>query len=1100
MWFTLFDTENIDPMKLKNVMGRLRKNTSGNYSFFVTHADNTTFFDLKANKNTYDLDVYLAPVGEPEPYSQITEVTNVLSEKSGSVQLELTMVFFAFTQNMDDVNVALDERIIETAEKKMRLNAANSAKVDVLGQFLLEHCVIKIDQDNYYLIYAGEDDDTDDEETQAGNETPSPFAFAICGDQVKIAVEKRTGKDNEVYFAAKRITFKNALNGESGLRLIRGNLSFFDWTKGGKKMSAIQMEILNKIAESPHSYLKIWDEYVKAEGNKIFKEARDFDSIQCLDKRQISEDTWNIFLDDAESPLPKELKAAKDVSVEFVDKKPVYLENKNMDWAEYLNQEKNQEKIIKHEPSTVISCNENIVTVKCKGKPSGKFMILSIQGEKSIYTRRKNARDAILQGRSAMSDLGILIEDKAEYTPRRARQHEIALTPYIREKVFKGNERPNQEEAVDIAINTPDICLIQGPPGTGKTTVITAIIERLNEIYGKTDDIAGRVLISSSQHDAVENLAERLKINSLPAIKFGRKTENYLMAFSKWQKELAEKIDAIHHDDISQSIEQQEIHAAFTIYQESPSTVQAIELLKKIRALSQVILDDDIIARIETIQASLEEERQEPEADLIRKIRSLRVSKAAFNDDGPAQAMNLYNTLEERQELDESKEAILKKAAMWDRDRGDITFLKELGGLKRDLLLRYLPKPQYRIDKERFDILELINDVDRLLEKSKKFEDKKKAAVAAFLNELNNDSIEIRTALKDYSVVYASTVNFAGSDTMAKVKNASAKGSIIYDTVVVDEAARTNPPDLLISLNQAKTRIILVGDDRQLPQLTEEDLVKEALENSALDMRKEMDGKLQDSMFAYLKKRIKQIEKNDGIKRYTQLDTQFRMHPFLGDFVSEQFYVPHGEGFKSGLKDTELFRHDLPGTGNKPALWLNVPLSLGREERKETSWYRPREAESIAQKLSEWIDIEAPNGKKFSFGVISFYAAQTTALLEALHAKGICEKQDNELCVKEQYADRLEVGTVDAFQGKEFDIVFLSLVRSRNIGSIKIATGTFGHLLSPNRLCVSMSRQKKLLVVVGDKGLMQTDLAREQVPALYNFREICENGQEGLMV
>lgn len=61
-------------------------------------------------------------------------------------------------------------------------------------------------------------------------------------------------------------------------------------------------------------------------------------------------------------------------------------------------------------------------------------------------------------------------------------------------------------------------------------------------------------------------------------------------------------------------------------------------------------------------------------------------------------------------------------------------------------------------------------------------------------------------------------------------------------------------------------------------------------------------------------------------------------------------------------------------------------------------------------------------------------------------------------------SERLRVGTVDSFQGMEFNIVFLSVVRSRDIKTINDELkdyNLFGFLVSKNRLCVSMSRQKK---------------------------------------
>ena len=99
---------------------------------------------------------------------------------------------------------------------------------------------------------------------------------------------------------------------------------------------------------------------------------------------------------------------------------------------------------------------------------------------------------------------------------------------------------------------------------------------------------------------------------------------------------------------------------------------------------------------------------------------------------------------------------------------------------------------------------------------------------------------------------------------------------------------------------------------------------------------------------------------------------------------------------------------------------------------------------------------------------------------------------------------RLRVGTVDAFQGMEFDVIYLSVVRSEvntneeartrlfaaadvvNAGMHspkseeyrkaceeidEVGRKTFGFITSQNRLCVALSRQKRLLVVVGNGEL-----------------------------
>ena len=118
-----------------------------------------------------------------------------------------------------------------------------------------------------------------------------------------------------------------------------------------------------------------------------------------------------------------------------------------------------------------------------------------------------------------MPQLGLLLEGSA--VPERRRKTETALSAVVRE-VFGGDPTPRQIEAIRVALNTPDIALIQGPPGTGKTKTIAALQARLAEL-GEDGDLAGQTLLTSYQHDAVENAAARTLVFGLPAIKVGRK-------------------------------------------------------------------------------------------------------------------------------------------------------------------------------------------------------------------------------------------------------------------------------------------------------------------------------------------------------------------------------------------------------------------------------------------------------------------------------------------------------------------------------------------------------------------------------------------------
>ena len=150
-----------------------------------------------------------------------------------------------------------------------------------------------------------------------------------------------------------------------------------------------------------------------------------------------------------------------------------------------------------------------------------------------------------------------------------------------------------------------------------------------------------------------------------------------------------------------------------------------------------------------------------------------------------------------------------------------------------------------------------------------------------------------------------------------------------------------------------------------------------------------------------------------------------------------------------------------------------------------------------------------------TFGVITFYSGQVTALWEAMVSAGLALRRSNDSfdlnpSVPWLHTDRglprVRIGSVDAFQGREFDVVFLSVTRSSRANGPGRSgnsgrTGArglnrFGFLVLPNRLCVAMSRQRRLLVAVGDAAMMTSAEGRSAVPTLGAFHDLT-GGEHG---
>ncbi|WP_303285289.1 ATP-binding protein [Marinobacter sp. SS8-8] len=1068
--------------------------------------------------------------------AHLAEVMQVAKDGSALVKI---IFFNGEIVEIGDVEIGIDERIESTAKRNgIRFNGAEE-----LGSVLNDKCKISVGGEDFFLLMSGpsakadfeadipEDEDSPDSQAVVQERYRE---FAIYGDRVRIPVERRNvDKSKDIYFATKAV-FKENQKSEGSLRLARGAVQFSDYTKTGR-IRALAAGAMSQLTKETGSYLKQWDEYGAIEGEMLLARAKAVGRIDYHGTEQTTKGV-KFFV----SSIPDQLTEGDEI--EITSDEPLYLKNPDLTWEAYSkaleeefatkkDRKKNDAEMPVSVYAPILKISKTSIELDLPSIPSGQmFLILSINGDKIQIERRMRARSAILEGRCANPLLGLLIEEGGTLPDIQRVTKLKPLTSFVREKIFKHDPTPKQIEAIDVALNTPDIALVQGPPGTGKTTVVTAILERLNEEYDKTKSIRGQILVSGFQHDAVENIVARLSVNALPAVKFGRRsgdsefTEDAVTEkINKWCSNVAENIRN-KNPQIAQTEDQVRLAELFVAYSLCPSKNNTVSLMKRILDLPRDVISEDITSEAEEIINSLQTELKPNDPFTLRLVRALRVSEAAFVDDGAARAVDLLDKIED--EPANPDLSVLEKAARW-RSGKPLSFLPELRELKGSLLYKYLPSPDFRTEKPREDVLRLVATVSQLLEKKLNSTNKRDAILAEFLHELEDNPDGVREAIEDYNFVYAATTQQAVGKDIIRSKNKNVRYDqrtemVKYDTVIIDEAARTSPRDLLIPMSQAAKRIILVGDHRQLPHIVDEDIVRTVEEKLGNQDKTESDY-VRESMFSYLKSRLLKLDKDQNYKRgrVVTLDAQYRTHPLLGDFCSANFYQKHNEGYSSPL-GAEHFNQQLPGIEEKAAVWISVPNDLGKERRLE-SGSREREAEAkiIAKRVSDWIksyESSADFMKKLtkddkhpglSFGVISFYKAQVIAVYKALKEYGITEKaQDGtwQICqeyrVLENGEERLRIGTVDAFQGMEFDIVFLSMVRSQDMNALpphirneedykKKQQKLFGHLMSENRLCVSMSRQKKVLAIVGDGVLANSQIAVDAVPALKNFYDLC---------
>ena len=232
------------------------------------------------------------------------------------------------------------------------------------------------------------------------------------------------------------------------------------------------------------------------------------------------------------------------------------------------------------------------------------------------------------------------------------------------------------------------------------------------------------------------------------------------------------------------------------------------------------------------------------------------------------------------------------------------------------------------------------------------------------------------------------------------------------------------------------------------------------------------------------------------------MTNQFRMHPVIGDFISKVYY---NGAVKSDLVKVESKKHNLsrPWAKDKVAVLCHVPKAAGTEYRKDTSKTRRQEAQRIIRLLDE-LQTD-PAFDNLSIGVITFYSGQVDLINELAEKNGYTEKQaDGSYHTAIQYSrtqdgrEKLRIGSVDSFQGKEFDVVILSTVRSNEIARVEgNESKVFGFLTLENRLNVAFSRAQKMIILVGDKDMFEDEFAASYVNGLYTFCTELTKGEYG---
>lgn len=628
----------------------------------------------------------------------------------------------------------------------------------------------------------------------------------------------------------------------------------------------------------------------------------------------------------------------------------------------------------------------------------------------------------------------------------------------------------SQIKAILSALYANDLCLLQGPPGTGKTTVISEIIWQ--HIRQNANNPSGyKILLTSETNLAVDNALEKLvgaETTIVKPLRFG-KAEKFEEEGKKYSIDrIMRWVDENYENQSDYENEQLETDA------------------------------DGIVEEIE---------REDLGNNAVQRWM-LNIGNRAQRQTNPKYAAVIRDwQIELAQPTKEIKTLFKNKYLKYSNvigstcsSCGSPSFKNDFIGIMRESDFRiYLNRKEYQktLENMTFQLESGASPLPTIFKMSiKDLKKKIKHPTEDFLrqvylSELNDVVYKLEKNPTSFHIQALAKKLNLGKSIEQIYEQIKLKTEVIFDAVIMDEASKATPPEMVLPLCFGKKSII-IGDHKQLPPMINEREFREVLIEEAEDekLANEIGNNyLKESQF----KRLITNPKVSPTIRAT-FDVQYRMHSQIGALI-QQFYPELENGLICGIAEHENIEdlnnpasrhHGLFHEGFiKPhthVIWVDVPEP---ETKDGTSRANEMECETVKRVLeylkhSEGFDEFQANWDKIpdidkrkaeqEVGIISFYGNQIKKLKE------VKKYAENDLKIP------IRLNTVDKFQGMERNILIVSTVRSDMINDE--ATGKavpntkgregggyspWGFADSPERLNVALSRARRLLIVVGNR-------------------------------
>lgn len=400
--------------------------------------------------------------------------------------------------------------------------------------------------------------------------------------------------------------------------------------------------------------------------------------------------------------------------------------------------------------------------------------------------------------------------------------------------------------------------------------------------------------------------------------------------------------------------------------------------------------------------------------------------------------------------------------------------------------LRRLCQVFVEVAGRQFDINASANDeaatlrvlLDDKLETLAKLHGSPSPAKCARLEQITRLSTEfsqvLRSPRSNYTAFLARSSSVVAGTCVGVGKQALGITEVPYDWVIVDEAARASPMELVVAM-QAGKRVLLVGDHLQLPPSYPRAVEDQA--SALLGMSRKDFRRMNNFQRAF--------SSNYGQSVGRTLRVQYRMAEHISQLVSHCFYA---DALEVGRAPPGHEYERLPSFLSSQVVWVDTQ-DQGRDAfhcsagTHEGALVNSQEALTVVEVVRailtspgflEQVQSQETDNEPI-IGIIAMYSDQRDLIRKKLEqaewASGL--------------RDYFTVGTVDSYQGKENRIIVLSVVRNDTGEHV-------GFLSEPERINVAMSRSKDRLVIVSSSAMWRSRTATPMKRVLDEVEHLAE--------